>query len=484
MTRADGSAAVGRPARIAWFVPAMIEGSGGIRTMLQNADALVRRGHDCDVYVDHRGDAGSGADERVRDEVRRLFGYAHPGVYAGLRLRRPCDLALATAWWTAPLVAALPPNILKAYFVQDFEAWFNPMGDGFLLAEHSYRLGLTPITIGRWLSLKLSRDFGCRPAWFEFAADHAVYRPAPDRPREDAVCFVYQPEKPRRCPRIGLRALELVRRRRPGAAVYLFGSNQRADRPGLTDLGLLDVEGCRDLYNRCAVGLCISSSNPSRVPFEMMASGLPVVDVHRETNLYDMPDDAMILAEPTPESIAHALLHVLESPGLRASMSEAGMRFMAARTLERSFDQFVDAIDDVLGGRTERWSDRLASIERTYRRDAFRSDRADAPPEADAAGCGEDQSVAAARTALAHLEGSRAWRMAQALKRTPLYRAYARARFGPGWDLVDPAEDPRQRLERISRSRIARIIQAMKRTGAYRFYARRRAAGSAEGEAP
>ncbi|MFM9994722.1 MAG: glycosyltransferase family 1 protein [Phycisphaerales bacterium] len=471
------------PARIAWFAPGMIEGSGGLRTIVQNAEALTARGHACDLYVDHRPAPGTdpaAADEAVRDEVRRLFGYDRPAVYAGFGLRAGYDLAFATAWWTAPIVAALPPGVRKAYFVQDFEAYFNPMGDGFLLAENSYRLGLTAVTIGRWLTRKLTGEFGGRATWFEFGADRAVYRRVPGVPRERAVCFIHQPEKPRRCPRLGLMALEIVKRRRPGVTVYLYGSRDGPSRPMFRDLGLLGVEECNALYNRCGVGLCISSSNPSRIPFEMMAAGLPVVDVHRENNLYDMPPDAILLAEQTPESIAAAVIEVLDRRERAEAMARAGTRFMADRGLERGYAEFSAAVEDILAGTTDHWASRAVSIAPLYDAPARRDGHRPSPSPADGrtladecAACDDDHATALARAEVASIERSRAWRLVQSIRRSVFYRAYAQARFGAGWDLPDPSEDPRQRLDRITRSRLYRLIHSMKRTGVYRVYARR-----------
>ncbi len=464
------------PARIAWLVPAMIEGSGGIRTMLQNADALIRRGHRCDIYVDHNlrpGESQTAADRAARDRVRACFGYDRPGIFAGFELRGAYDLVFATAWWTARIVADLPDPVKRAYFVQDFEAWFNPMGDGFLMGENSYRLGLTPITIGRWLTRKLAHDYGCNPAWFDFGADHAVYRPLGAR-RERAVCFIHQPEKPRRCPRLGLMALEVLRRRRPDVKLYLYGSTQDPHRLGCTHLGLLGVEACNELYNRCTVGLCISSSNPSRIPFEMMAAGTPVVDIHRENNLYDMPQDAIVLADPTPEALAQTLIDVLDNPARAEAMSRAGVEFMRQRTLEHGYEQFVTAVEDILQDLTSHWPARAAEIEAIYSHaPVTRPDRAEAPTALENPGLDENREIDAARTTVDLIERSRSWRLLQALKKSGAYRAWANARFGPGWDRVDPAEDPRARLARIRASRAFKLIDSMKQNGVYRFYARR-----------
>ena len=52
-----------------------------------------------------------------------------------------------------------PFDCKRLYFVQDFEAYFNPVGDAYLMAENSYCYGLKPLTIGRWLRYKLQNDF-------------------------------------------------------------------------------------------------------------------------------------------------------------------------------------------------------------------------------------------------------------------------------------------------------------------------------------
>jgi len=75
---------------------------------------------------------------------------------------------------------------------------------------------------------------------------------------------------------------------------------------------------------------------------------------------------------------------------------------------------------------------------------------------------------------LAQIEASRSWRVLQRIKRSWPYRAIARLRFGPGWDVEAPSEDAAQRVARIEASRAYRAIRALKRNPLYRWYARRR----------
>ncbi len=472
-----------RPAKIAWLMPSLIEGSGGHRTILQNARALIERGHECHLFVEHPETHGPESDHpdlvAVRRDLARYFGYEDPNIRLGFIVPEGFDLVFATAWYTAAY-AAWAPVPRKAYFVQDYEAMFMPMGDGYLMAENSYRLGLTPITIGRWLTHKLAAEFGAFGAYFDFCADHSVYRPLEGARRERAVCMICQPEKPRRCPRMGIEALGIVKHRAPDVKILLYGSKERPEVWYEHEWhGLLDVWGCNELYNRASVGLCISSSNPSRIPFEMMSSGLAVVDIRRENNLYDQPESAVLLSGQRQEDIAAAILELLDDAPRREQMAASGLAFMAERSLEYGFGQFIAAVECLLSGREDEFVGRSRGVRPLYHRAAVTA--LPSPPQprsiveggqkAAAGAALEAQQVLRARAELEEILRSRSWRLMESFKRLPPYAVLARMRWGPRWDLADPAEDPRQRLMRVRNSRTYRFIQASKSNPVYRWYA-------------
>jgi hypothetical protein len=477
------------PARIAWLVPSLIEGSGGHRTILQNIEALIDRGHLCTLYVEHNG-ATSGPEAeaalaRVRGQLREFFGFEDAPIRLGFTIDEPCDMVVATAWYTAHAAAqASAPH--KVYFVQDYEAWFMPMGDGYIYAENSYRLGLTPITIGRWLTSRLASQFGCRGTYFDFCAASDVYGRDEGVTRDRAVCVIVQPEKPRRCPRTAIEAMGIVKHFMPDVTIHMYGSK---DRPAVWYdhqwHGLLDVRGCNALYNRCQVGLCISASNPSRIPYEMMAAGLPVVDIHRENNLFDIPEDAALLADARPEDLAQAVMDLLRDDARRGAMSRAGLAFMRERPLERGFEQFVRAVEAVLAKREHEFAGVHAHLAPLYGRPAIVADihapRAPQPTPADIRAAErrvhEAEQKLAAQRELESILDSKAWKAAVRLKESGVYRAVASARFGDGWDHIDPNEDPRVRLARVKNSRTYRLISKSKSTGLYRWYVKGNGAG-------
>ena len=356
--------------RAAWVLPSLIEGSGGHRTILQNVQYLIRKGYECDVYVEDKGEVKN--SEELRRQAETLFGKHDCRFILGYDIQGEYDIIFATAWFTAKVVRDCNSKAVKAYFIQDFEALFNPMGDGYILACNSYGYGLKPVTIGRWLSHKMQTEYHTPSRYFDFCADRRIYRPLPEAKKEHAICFVYQPDKPRRCSVLGIEALGIVKFLRPDVKIYLYGSNIKGNVWfEHENLGIIPLEKCNALYNKCEVGLCISSSNPSRIPFEMMAAGLPVVDLYMENNFYDMPNEGVRLAHTTPESIAQALIEILDHKETAAEMSEAGKRYMADKDLEHGFEQFYAAVSDMAARREPA---EPAVYDRSYTRPAVSAD--------------------------------------------------------------------------------------------------------------
>ncbi|WP_157572715.1 rhamnosyltransferase WsaF family glycosyltransferase [Nevskia soli] len=350
--------------KIAWLLPKLIAGSGGHRTILQHAAILEQSDFDCSLYIEPDGRKIDAAAE-----IKQLFDFDFKRVRYGWDNIPSADLVFATVWYSAKVVKELPFPCVKAYFVQDYEACFNPMGDGYLMAESSYRYGLHPVTIGRWLSNRLRLDFGLETDYFDFCADLSTYRPLNDAVREKAICFVYQPDKPRRCSRLGIEALGIVKDRIPDVNIYLYGSTHKNPvQFNHTNLGLIGLEACNALYNKCSVGLCISSSNPSRVPFEMMASGLPVVELWRENTLYDFPEEATLLCDQTPEALAEGIMDLLSNDKKRVRMGGAALSYMRQRPLDLGFSQFMQAVIRLLN---EQKHQNINPIQKTYTKPAI-----------------------------------------------------------------------------------------------------------------
>lgn len=351
--------------KIAWVMPHPGKGSGGHRTIIQNVNALLRAGYECDIFVE---EDGVSTPDMVRQKINDWYEHCDAGVFVGFDIKKDYDIMFATGWQTVDFVRKLPAK-KKAYFIQDYEPWFFPMGDQYLITENSYKYGYLPVTIGKWLAHKMDSEFNTPAEYFDFGADLNVYKPL-DIEKENAICYVYQPEKPRRCDYIGLKALKLIKAMRPDVKIYLYGS-ELVTRPidfECENLHIIPVEECNKLYNKCKVGICMSASNPSRIPFEMMAAGLPVVELYKENNLYDLPDGGVLLSETTPEAIASSVVYLLDNPKEAKKMSEFGVKYMKDYPLERGFGQIVNVVKDMI----ETEYNNMPKIEKLYKKPAFK----------------------------------------------------------------------------------------------------------------
>jgi glycosyltransferase involved in cell wall biosynthesis len=337
---------------IALLAPSPIRGSGGVARIYNFASALNENGYVADIYV---SDSAGRSGRDLREDARRYYAVDSVHVVAGVKLEKKYDLIIATQWETARVVRDMPATT-RAYFIQDFEACFNPVGDGTILAENSYLYGLKTITYGRWLALKLYSEFGNSSYYCNFSTDPTVFRLRQDMKnrlqKPPAICFIYQHDKPRRCPQLGIEALGIVKNLRPDVELYFVGS---AESPSIwydyTNMGLLSTEGLNEVYNRCHVGLCLSSSNPSCNAFDMMSAGLPSVDLYRENNLFDVPAGGVLLAHQTPESLAEAILTLISNPEKLVKMSDFGIAYMKSKSAKSEKKEFLSAIHDILSGK-------------------------------------------------------------------------------------------------------------------------------------
>lgn len=334
--------------RVDVLVPQPLEGSGGHRTIYTNAAALSAAGAKVRVHCEDGG-------HRSLRRLKSLFGAQGLTLKAGWPSRlSQSDLLLATTWQSALAAPAVETSAIKAHFVQDYECWFNPRGYEFLMASRAHDLGLASITIGEWLPQQLWREHRLPARIIPFTADLGCYFPEPASSANGGarrVVAMYQPEKPRRCPVLMEEALSRVLVAEPSVEVVTVGSHWNPDLGKRhRHVGIVEPNELATLYRESTVGFSLSSSNPSRVPFEMMASGLPVVELGGDNTIFDFPEEGCLLAEPDPASCSAAILKILGDSELAARMSRDGAEFMASRSAPEEQAAFVRAVASIAAG--------------------------------------------------------------------------------------------------------------------------------------
>jgi glycosyltransferase involved in cell wall biosynthesis len=347
------------PWTIAWVVPAWRRGSGGHTTVFRLIRQMELRGHRCVIFLfDPHGRVTRTATE-LRDEVREHF---VPGVQAelfkGLDDFDSADLCIATGWQTAWPVRDLPRCREKVYLVQDHEPEFFATSAQSLWAEETYRMGYRSIAYTPWMAKVLRERYGVEARWFECGTDLDVFPFGGPEGREREIVAVYaRRETERRAVDLAISALSLLVARRPSVRPVFFGSHRRTDLSfPAEDLRVVPPRRLAQLYRDAAVGLVFSLTTHSLVAHEMMASGLPTVELEGENvgSALGPPGELVEQVPRRPDAIADAVERLLDDREAGAAMARRARAFVESRTWERAGDQIESALRDFLASPRQR----------------------------------------------------------------------------------------------------------------------------------
>jgi len=325
--------------RIALVIPSFSRGSGGHSLLFQIFSRLERRGHVCSVWVQDYSDHLQNVWPAVlRHDINKYFAPIASPVYNGFAEWHGADVVLASGWQTVHPALLLDRSFARVYLVNDHESEFYATSAESALAADTYRHGLHCVAGSSWLRDLLVERYGASAEAFEYGVDHDVYRPRPIERRTDTIAYYARPETPRRAVPIGLLALEELYRRRPDLRIVLFGSDGpiRTSFP-YVHLGVLDPEPLSWLYSEATAALCLSLTNASLIPKEMMACGLPCVDLAGGSAESSFGRHGPVeLAELNPLAIADALDRLLGDGDLWKLRSAAGLDFASLHTWDRA----------------------------------------------------------------------------------------------------------------------------------------------------
>lgn len=342
---------------LAWILPPWKRGSGGHTTIFRIIRMLEQRGHRCVVYVFDPMHRDPRPAHELAAEIRDHFIPIEAPVIRGLEHWSGGDVGVATNWWTAYPLRDLPFCAEKVYLVQDIEPEFHARSAEYLWAEETYRMGYRCIAYTPWMAEILRERYGLWAEWFECGTDLLTYRPGREETREPATVACYaRIETERRAVELALAALQVVKERRPDVHVVTFGTERRLRAPFAHEhLGVASPAALAALYQRATVGLCFSLTTHSLVAQEMMASGLPVVELAGDNVASQLgpSGEHVVQAEPDPVSVAEAVLALLDDPEGRRAMAARARKFVEERTWERAGDQVEAALRKFLASPRE-----------------------------------------------------------------------------------------------------------------------------------
>lgn len=328
-----------RRLHLAFVVPPFKRGGGGHSTIFTLLARLEGMGHTCTVWV-HDASQTMHVDRPavLRRNICDWFTPVAAPAFAGFDAWHGADVVVATGWSTVHPAATLPGCKARAYLVQDHEPEFEPTSAERDWAQQTYGMGFFPICAGHWLRDLVAERYGARGTWFGLGVDRSIYHPMPADRRRDTVMFYSRVSTERRATALGVLALEELLRRRPDTRTVIFG--QQAPLATTFEYEALGVAPPGRLaagYARATVGLCLSMTNYSLIPQEMMACGLPCVDLAGGSSEAMFGSDGPVeLAEADPLAIAGAVENMLVDDELWHVRSAAGLKHVAEADWDRA----------------------------------------------------------------------------------------------------------------------------------------------------
>jgi glycosyltransferase involved in cell wall biosynthesis len=337
---------------IAVAIPQFRRGSGGHKTIADLVRGLEARGHAVTLWlVDEEGRHAGEHDDALQEVFREFFGPMRaPLTWLDAATFPGADVVLATGWQTVPAVLRLRGARARAYLVQDHEPEFYPTSIEREWAAWTYRQGLHAVAASPWLAGLVRDEYRATASAFDLGVDHGAYHALPTHRRDDLVLFYARPTTARRAVPLGVLALQELHRRRPEVEIALFGEARELITPfPHRHLGVLAPDALAHAYASAAVGLVLSLTNPSLVPTEMLACGLPVVDLAVPSMLETFGADGPLeLVAPDPLALCDAIERLLDDLALRAERARGGMALAAQRTWEHAAAQLEDGLRTAL----------------------------------------------------------------------------------------------------------------------------------------
>jgi glycosyltransferase involved in cell wall biosynthesis len=319
-------------------------------TILRMVRWLEAFGHRCTLWINDPNPAWTDADRG--DLIQRSYQAVSAEVRSLPDTPRfpPDSVVIATSWTTALVLDAIGSARNRFYFVQDDERAFHPTGAKTLAADRTYRLDMGYLCAGPWLAEMLARDHGRWTRSFDLSPDERQSPRAPtgEPPR---IAFYARRHTDRRAVELGLLALELLTVGGTKFEAHLFGSEaplSSAPFPAV-DHGVLSPEALAELYGACDLGLCFSATNHSLIPQEMMACGLPVVELDGDSTRAVFPEGVTTLVPPDPRKIAEILATLIRDPDARRAQAGRAQAWIAGRSWEGSARAVEAAILERLG---------------------------------------------------------------------------------------------------------------------------------------
>jgi glycosyltransferase involved in cell wall biosynthesis len=333
---------------ITFVIPDFSNGGGGHMNIFRMGNYLETKGHIVNYLIQnpHLHGSTEEAKKTINDSFIEFKGNI---LFLTDKLPRlQGDALIATDRYTCYPVRAMSGFTTKLYFVQDYESTFYPTGSESLIAEETYKMGFDCICNGEWLEKKLRNEYNLWTCCWSQSHDRNYYYPGDTALDEKIprIAFYARHVTKRRAVELGLIAFELLYKRGFEFHVDFFGWPMENINVKYSheSHGILDAKKLGNLYRSCNLGLVFSATNHSIINKEMMACGLPVIDLDVESVKSVFPEGVLAKTEPNPTKIADTIQEILTNSSKRNSLRNKGLEYSNQFSWEESGRTFESVI--------------------------------------------------------------------------------------------------------------------------------------------
>lgn len=299
--------------------------SGGFRTLLRQIAALQNHRYFVTIQVCHC-DQSKLNDQKIYMMAYKLIPHMERIRITSETENVLADVHVATGWQTfrkAMQYEQLSQHV--CFFCQDLEWYFPavkllPPGKQKQIRDF-YNHARPTFTMSKFLHEKLKTFHSGKIISTTLNVDQYMYN-IKNKSKRDGVCVLHSSVKKHRLPHVTIELINRVSHDYKSIPIYVFGDINDDDRKKINKksniniLGSVPVEELPALYNKCKIGVCMSTTNPSRVGLEMSACGCVCVEAMCEYTQFDLDKNMFLLCEPDIESVYNGVERLLTNNNL------------------------------------------------------------------------------------------------------------------------------------------------------------------------
>lgn len=339
--------------KITFVIERMAKYSGGQTSILRLGTELSKLGYEVG-YVVYKPQTKAEMEECAKCNLSNYQGEMYPNTYLN---NLQSDIVIASSWDTVAFAKKMQGY--KMYFLQDYEPYFFSFGELFLMAKKTYEQGLHMVSLGKWNKEMVEKNCNIisKIDTIDFPYESKEY-PLCKRDynsyakKKDFVLAVYLKYYGKRLPNITQYLLKQVKQelKKDGINLHIkyFGEDKSFRTEAGENLGMLSKKQLFALYKEADFGMVASMSNVSLIPYEMLATGLPLIEFEDGTFPYFFPDNSAILTSLNYMDLYHKIKEVIKEPSKLQSMHEIAQGYLDTLSWQKSGKQFSDIVQELL----------------------------------------------------------------------------------------------------------------------------------------